>query len=188
MVRLCWLSSLLLCFHGNMGHRDHLCLGLPDSILWLKTSLRPLLLTCLLSGALQNILGHRQSGPFQQSSKDMLPAKGCKLTERGRGSQYLSQVAEASLGWQQIQIICPLSHLPQWLRIAPNVKFDASKVFCVVRQQVFIECEYTVEVLHRTHIPPPGNVHSIFFFFFYKTRFFPKECTFFKVSNILLAT
>lgn len=38
MVWLCWLSSLLLCFHGNMGHRDHLCLGLFDSILWQRTS------------------------------------------------------------------------------------------------------------------------------------------------------
>jgi len=147
-----------------MGHRDHLCLGLPDSILWLRTSLRPLLLTCLLSGALQNILGHRQPEPFQRSSEDMLPAKGCKLTGKGEGNQYLSQVAADYLGWQQIWIICPLSHLPRWLRIAPNVKSDASKVFPCCQAAVFIECECMAEVLHCTHIPPPGNVHSIFFF------------------------
>lgn len=47
----------------------------------------------------------------------------------------------------------------------PDVKSDASKVLSVVRQRIFIECECTVEVLHSTHILPPGNVHSINFFF-----------------------
>jgi hypothetical protein len=58
MVRLCWLSSLLLCFHGNMGHRDHVCLGLSDSILWLRTwALWPLLFACLLSWGLREHSG-----------------------------------------------------------------------------------------------------------------------------------
>lgn len=119
MVRLCWLSSLL-CFHGNMGHRDHLCLGLPDSILWLRTSPWPLLLTFLLSRALQNILGTGSLGHFRDPLRTYSLQRVINWLEtgRGRGSQYPSQVAEVSLGWQHIWIICPISHLPQWLRIA----------------------------------------------------------------------
>lgn len=107
MVRLCWLSSLLLCFHGNVGHRDHLCLGLSDSLLWRRTS--SLLTRC--PGALEYILGPWEPGHWRDPLRTIsLPMAGNWL-ESG-GGQHPAWAAKANLGWQHIWTICPLSQLP----------------------------------------------------------------------------
>lgn len=110
MVWLCWLSSLLLCFHGNVGHRDHLCLGLSGSILWRRTSaLRPLPLSCPRSGEFENV----PPGSFPRSSKDIL---ACELARKGIGRRggglYPSAVVEANLLWWRIWTLCSLSQIP----------------------------------------------------------------------------
>ena len=131
MVWLCWLSSLLLCFHGNVGHRDHLCLGLSGSILWRRTSaLWPLPLACPHSGEFENV----PPGSFVRSSKDITPQAwlwtGLKREGRRRGCPYPSCMAEANLQWWHIWTICPLS--PQLDSIitdyCPDVKRDTPKV------------------------------------------------------------